>query len=166
MKRRAAEPDDDDEGEVVGYLRDIEDDGEKGEPVEFEPVWLGPLEDGESCTIGSHHHMVGDFHYVVRRSGNLYSCTCPAWLFAHEKEDPSKGFYKTNWGRGRKTCKHLIELRGFDEEMARMALPPSPGANIATWSDDDGYLKSLSHVAVLRFSEMLVRDLVRPSPTT
>jgi DNA ligase-1 len=61
------------------------------------------LKDGESVEMqGS-----GSKPYVLKNTGGVYSCTCPAWRnqsFAIEK----------------RTCKHLRKLRGDAAEEARV----------------------------------------------
>src|SRR5437660_7451619 len=69
------------------------------------------LQDGESVEMqGS-----GARPYVLRSSGGVYSCTCPAWR-------------NQSIGIERRTCKHLRKLRGDAAEEARVggALPQRP----------------------------------------
>ena len=72
------------------------------------------LSDGESVEMkGS-----GARPYVLKNSGGLYSCTCPAWR-------------NQSVGIERRTCKHLKKLRGAEAEAARVvqpATPPDPAA--------------------------------------
>ena len=71
------------------------------------------LTDGETCEMkGS-----GAKPYVLKNSGGVYSCTCPAW---RNQSVPIE----------RRTCKHLRKLRGDDREEARVggALPQKPAA--------------------------------------
>jgi DNA ligase-1 len=72
---------------------------------------MADLADGESTTMqGS-----GSKPYVLKNIGGVYSCTCPAWC---NQSKPIE----------RRTCKHLIKLRGEEAEMARlgdaMTAPP------------------------------------------
>jgi DNA ligase-1 len=67
------------------------------------------LKDGESCEMqGS-----GKKPYVLKNTGGVYSCSCPAW------RNQSIGIEK-------RTCKHLRKLRGDAAEEARCntSLPP------------------------------------------
>ncbi|HTV43406.1 MAG TPA: DNA ligase [Candidatus Sulfotelmatobacter sp.] len=69
------------------------------------------LQDGESTEMqGS-----GAKPYVLKNTGGVYSCTCPAW------RNQSIGIEK-------RTCKHLRKLRGDAAEEARIggALPQRP----------------------------------------
>src|SRR5881398_1277439 len=69
------------------------------------------LWDGESVEMqGS-----GSRPYVLKNTGGLYSCTCPAWR-------------NQSVGIERRTCKHLRKLRGDAAEEARLggALPAKP----------------------------------------
>jgi DNA ligase-1 len=69
------------------------------------------LADGDSTEMqGS-----GSKPYVLRNTGGVYSCTCPAW------RNQSIGIEK-------RTCKHLRKLRGDAAEEARVggALPQRP----------------------------------------
>ncbi len=69
------------------------------------------LNDGESCDMqGS-----GAKPYVLKNTGGVYSCSCPAW------RNQSIGIEK-------RTCKHLRKLRGEAAEEARIggALPQRP----------------------------------------
>jgi DNA ligase-1 len=69
------------------------------------------LQDGESTEMqGS-----GAKPYVLKNTGGVYSCTCPAW------RNQSIGIEK-------RTCKHLRRLRGDAAEEARVgsALPQRP----------------------------------------
>jgi DNA ligase-1 len=71
------------------------------------------LKDGES------HEMQGSGSrpYVLKNTGGLYSCSCPAWR-------------NQSIGIERRTCKHLRKLRGDAAEEARIgsALPAKPVA--------------------------------------
>jgi DNA ligase-1 len=69
------------------------------------------LNDGESVEMkGS-----GARPYVLKNTGGVYSCTCPAW---RNQSTPIE----------RRTCKHLRKLRGDAAEAARLggALPQKP----------------------------------------
>jgi DNA ligase 1 len=69
------------------------------------------LQDGGSTEMkGS-----GAKPYVLKNTGGVYSCTCPAW---RNQSTPIE----------RRTCKHLRKLRGDAEEEARLggALPQKP----------------------------------------
>src|SRR5688500_19350166 len=69
------------------------------------------LADGESTEMkGS-----GAKPYVLKNTGGVYSCTCPAW---RNQNTPIE----------RRTCKHLRKLRGDAAEEARLggALPQKP----------------------------------------
>jgi DNA ligase-1 len=69
------------------------------------------LKDGESVDMqGS-----GSKPYVLKNTGGVYSCTCPAWR-------------NQSIGIERRTCKHLRKLRGDAAEEARVggALPAKP----------------------------------------
>lgn len=79
------------------------------------------LQDGESVEMkGS-----GAKPYVLKNTGGVYSCSCPAW---RNQSVPIE----------QRTCKHLRRLRGDAAEEARLgaALPqkPAPGAS----GDDNG----------------------------
>ena len=63
---------------------------------------LGPLTDGESKEVqGS-----GANTYTLKRTGGVYTCTCPAW--------------RNQRGGTMRTCKHLKGIRGEDSERARL----------------------------------------------
>src|SRR6187200_2512984 len=69
------------------------------------------LKDGESVEMqGS-----GAKPYVLKNTGGVYSCSCPAW---RNQSNPIE----------KRTCKHLRKLRGDAEEEARIggALPQRP----------------------------------------
>jgi len=71
------------------------------------------LRDGESVEMkGS-----GAKPYVLKNTGGVYSCTCPAWRNQSAAIE-------------RRTCKHLRKLRGDAAEEARLgaALPQKPAA--------------------------------------
>jgi DNA ligase-1 len=78
------------------------------------------LQDGESVEMkGS-----GAKPYILKNTGGVYSCSCPAW---RNQSEPIE----------RRTCKHLRRLRGDAAEEARLggALPQKPAARTA--GDDD-----------------------------
>ena len=72
---------------------------------------MADLEDGATIEMkGS-----GAKPYVLKNTGGVYSCTCPAW---RNQSTPIE----------RRTCKHLRKLRGDAAEEARLggALPQKP----------------------------------------
>jgi DNA ligase-1 len=78
------------------------------------------LQDGESTEMkGS-----GAKPYVLKNTGGVYSCTCPAWR-------------NQSVAIERRTCKHLRKLRGDAAEEARLggALPQKP---VRKTSSEDG----------------------------
>ena len=78
------------------------------------------LADGESVDMkGS-----GAKPYVLRNTGGVYSCTCPAW---RNQSTPIE----------RRTCKHLRKLRGDAAEASRLggALPQKPVKQSADGDD-------------------------------
>lgn len=82
---------------------------------------MADLADGESTEMqGS-----GSKPYVLRNSGGVYSCTCPAWRNQSTAIEV-------------RTCKHLRKLRGDAAEEARLggALPQKPVK--ATKVDEEG----------------------------
>src|SRR6201989_551140 len=81
------------------------------------------LADGETFLMqGS-----GSKPYVLKNSGGVYSCTCPAWR-------------NQSVGIGRRTCKHLHKLRGEEGEGARVggALPARPVKATAEGDETEG----------------------------
>jgi DNA ligase 1 len=61
------------------------------------------LADGESVQVkGS-----GSRHYVIKNTGGVYACSCPAW------RNQSLGIEK-------RSCKHIQALRGAEQEEARV----------------------------------------------
>src|SRR5688572_10746175 len=81
------------------------------------------LQDGESTEMkGS-----GAKPYVLKNSGGVYSCTCPAWR-------------NQSTAIERRTCKHLRKLRGDAAEEARLggALPQKPLRKAADGGEDGG----------------------------
>ena len=69
------------------------------------------LNDGESLEIKGSARLP----YIVKNTGGVYSCTCPAW---RNQSLPIE----------RRTCKHLRQIRGETAEQERVgaALPPVP----------------------------------------
>ena len=66
------------------------------------------LADGESVEMqGS-----GSRPYVLKNTGGVYSCSCPAWR-------------NQSIAIERRTCKHLKKLRGEAAELARIGTPPT-----------------------------------------
>src|SRR5215468_4871253 len=81
------------------------------------------LADGESTEMkGS-----GAKPYVLKNTGGVYSCSCPAWR-------------NQSVAIERRTCKHLRKLRGDDAETARVggALPQRPARAAGSESDETG----------------------------
>src|SRR5467141_1278265 len=80
------------------------------------------LQDGETIEMqGS-----GAKPYVLKNTGGVYSCSCPAWR-------------NQSIAIERRTCKHLRKLRGDAAEEARVgsALPQRPGKTGAHGEDSD-----------------------------
>src|SRR5947209_4846684 len=74
---------------------------------------MSDLQDGDSIEMqGS-----GAKPYVLKNTGGVYSCSCPAWR-------------NQSVAIERRTCKHLRKLRGDAAETARVggALPQRPAA--------------------------------------
>jgi len=66
------------------------------------------LADGDSVEMqGS-----GSKPYVLKNTGGVYSCSCPAWR-------------NQSIAIERRTCKHLKKLRGEAAELARIGTPPT-----------------------------------------
>jgi DNA ligase 1 len=87
---------------------------------------MADLHDGESIEMkGS-----GAKPYVLKNTGGVYSCTCPAW---RNQSAPIE----------RRTCKHLRKLRGEEAEHSRLGaeLPSRP---IATGEEKEGPLLLLA----------------------
>src|ERR1051325_7437202 len=83
---------------------------------------MADLQDGESTEMqGS-----GSKPYILKNTGGVYSCTCPAW------RNQSIAIEK-------RTCKHLRKLRGDAAEEARIggALPQRPLKSAAEGGDED-----------------------------
>jgi DNA ligase-1 len=80
------------------------------------------LQDGESTEMqGS-----GSKPYILKNTGGVYSCTCPAW------RNQSIAIEK-------RSCKHLRKLRGDAAEEARTggALPQRPAKSATDGADED-----------------------------
>src|SRR3954452_18767992 len=79
------------------------------------------LDDGESTEMqGS-----GAKPYILKNTGGLYSCSCPAWR-------------NQSVAIERRTCKHLRKLRGDAAEDARVGSAGSaPPQRAAKTSDDE-----------------------------
>jgi DNA ligase-1 len=63
--------------------------------------------------------------YILKNSGGVYSCTCPAWR-------------NQSIAIERRTCKHLRKYRGEEAEQARLgsALPQKPAKKTAEGEED------------------------------
>ena len=130
---------------------------EKTATTSTQPPNLGPLQDGQSIQVQTQHPGLNNQQYTITRCGNLYSCTCPAWLFAHHKDDQRRGWKKTNFGQGRRTCKHILELRGAEAERERLAMQPNEPASVLSFCEK---LKpEIAQSATHRFAKMRVADL-------
>jgi DNA ligase-1 len=84
---------------------------------------MADLQDGDSTEMqGS-----GSKPYLLKNTGGLYSCTCPAW------RNQSIAIEK-------RTCKHLRKLRGDAAEETRIggALPQRPAKSSAEGGEDSG----------------------------
>jgi DNA ligase-1 len=83
---------------------------------------MAELEDGDSVEVqGS-----GSARYTLRRLGDAYSCTCPAWQHQGATID-------------RRTCKHLRAYLGEDHEARRVgvAAPAAPWGGGTKKAPDD-----------------------------
>src|ERR1041384_521678 len=81
---------------------------------------MADLQDGESAEMqGS-----GSKPYILKNTGGVYSCTCPAW------RNQSIAIEK-------RSCKHLRKLRGDAAEETRIggALPQRPAKSTAEGDD-------------------------------
>ncbi|MGZ3449370.1 MAG: DNA ligase [Polyangiales bacterium] len=88
---------------------------------------MADLEDGEQTEMkGS-----GANPYVLKNTGGVYSCTCPAW------RNQSVAIEK-------RTCKHLRKLRGDAAEEARVGAAVAP-AKKASSEGDEGPPLLLAH---------------------
>lgn len=107
------EEEDDDDEDVADDEGDDEDDDEDEvvPAVAAAPAPASPndLADGESTTMqGS-----GAQPYVLRNTGGVYSCSCPAWRNQSAAIE-------------RRSCKHLRKLRGDAVETARVGTAGTP----------------------------------------
>src|SRR5947209_16561261 len=80
------------------------------------------LNDGETAEVKGSARLP----YLLKNSGGVYSCTCPAWR-------------NQSVAIERRTCKHLRRLRGDAAEEARLggALPQRP-VKSAAGEDGEG----------------------------
>ena len=72
---------------------------------------MADLVDGESVEMSGS----GARPYVLKNTGGVYSCSCPAWR-------------NQSVAIERRTCKHLKKLRGEAAELARVGQPERPVA--------------------------------------
>jgi DNA ligase-1 len=87
------------------------------------------LEDGQSVEIqGS-----AKAPYVIKNTGGVYSCTCPAWR-------------NQSLAIERRTCKHIRKLRGDVAEEARIGSAPPPRKKEDDDSGAEGPPLLLAHV--------------------
>lgn len=102
-------PDDPDEGGGDEGGDDEGGDGEGGDGDGASATTATDLADGESTTMrGS-----GAAPYVLKNTGGVYSCSCPAW---RNQSAPLE----------RRSCKHLRRLRGDAAETARVGATATP----------------------------------------
>jgi DNA ligase-1 len=88
---------------------DDDDDGEGPDDEVTGATSATDLADGESTTVrGS-----GAQPYVLKNTGGVYSCSCPAWR-------------NQSAALERRSCKHLRRLRGDAAETARVGAAASP----------------------------------------
>jgi DNA ligase-1 len=82
---------------------------------------MADLADGETTQMkGS-----GASPYVLRNTGGVYACSCPAWR-------------NQSIAIERRTCKHLKKLRGEAEELARVGAPlPPPRKAVAAGAEEE-----------------------------
>ncbi|MBJ6760216.1 DNA ligase [Myxococcaceae bacterium JPH2] len=75
---------------------------------------------------GEQHLMQGSGSkpYVLKNTGGVYSCSCPAWR-------------NQSIAIERRTCKHLRKLRGDAAEDARVGSPASPAPRASTAASGD-----------------------------
>lgn len=69
---------------------------------------MADLADGESVEMQGSARKP----YILKNTGGVYSCTCPAWRNQSAAID-------------QRTCKHLKKLRGEDAELQRVGAPPA-----------------------------------------
>src|SRR5437870_4143063 len=80
---------------------------------------MADLEDGETAEVKGSAAQP----YVLRNTGGVYSCSCPAWR-------------NQSVAIERRTCKHLKKLRGEAEELARVGAPaPAATATAAATAE-------------------------------
>lgn len=72
------------------------------------------LEDGQECKMSS---QTTDIIWLIKRTGNHYSCSCYAWIY--QKNTPVDG----------RSCKHLKELLGYQYEDARILQAQNQSGN-------------------------------------
>jgi DNA ligase 1 len=88
------------------------------------------IADGEQVEIQ------GSSRYILRNQGGVYSCTCPAWQFQ-------------GMGIQARTCKHLRNYRGADEEDQRVSQAGALVAPRATGSSGTAAVKKDTAPAIL-----------------
>lgn len=87
---------------------------------------MADLADGESVEMqGS-----GSKPYVLKNTGGVYSCSCPAWR-------------NQSIAIERRTCKHLRKLRGEAAELSRIGSDPSPKGDLADGEEPAGETASM-----------------------
>jgi DNA ligase-1 len=79
------------------------------------------LKDGETAEVKGSARLP----YVLKNTGGVYSCTCPAW------RNQSVGIEK-------RTCKHLKAYRGADKEAERCGSPSIAATTKADTKSDSG----------------------------
>lgn len=85
------------------------------------------LQDGESVEMQGSARLP----YVLKNVGGVYSCNCPSW---RHQSLPIE----------RRTCKHLVRLRGADAEAARIAAKvPAPRCESAGRTTSDKQIPPL-----------------------
>jgi DNA ligase 1 len=105
------EPDDNDSDVDDDADDDADDDDDGHDDAQASPAAARDLADGESTTMqGS-----GAQPYVLKNTGGVYSCSCPAW---RNQGGPIE----------RRSCKHLRRLRGDAAETARVGTAGSARA--------------------------------------
>ncbi len=89
---------------------------------------MADLADGESVEVqGS-----AAAPYVLKNTGGVYSCTCPAWAFQGAPIE-------------KRTCKHLKQLRGVDAEKERVGGHFTPAAQKSSAAKGDAPKLLLAH---------------------
>ena len=81
---------------------------------------MGDLDDGASIEVKGSAAQP----YVLRNTGGVYSCTCPAWR-------------NQSIAIEQRTCKHLKSLRGAEAESQRVGTPPPPALAHTSASSED-----------------------------